>query len=346
VGVRAPVDEAAAAEPGLEVGPPSATGAAVEGLAIGVDVGGTKLAAGVVDAAGTVLAHERRDTPADDVEALTALIAETALGLCARLGHDALPVGVGAAGMIDLDGVVRYAPNIGWRDYPLRARLAALLGAPVMVENDANVAAWGEYRVGAGRAARSSMTMLTVGTGVGGGLVLADRLVRGASGVGAEFGHLVLSEGGPACNCGNRGDLEALASGTAIGRMAREAVEGGEVDPGSPLGQAALLDGKAVTRAAEAGDPVAVGILERAGFWLGVGIGSLVNVLDPEIVVLGGGAMQAEAFILPAARAAALDRMMGREYRDVPEIVPARLADEAGLVGAALLVHDETARRA
>lgn len=316
------------------------------GLALGVDVGGTKLAAGVVDSAGTVLAYERRDTPAADVEALTALIADTARGLCARVGSAALPVGIGAAGMIDLAGVVRYAPNIGWRDYPLRDRLAALLDAPVTVDNDANVAAWGEYRVGAGRAAASSMAMLTVGTGVGGGLVLADRLVRGASGVGAEFGHLVLSEGGPLCNCGNRGDLEALASGTAIGRMARAAVESGAATPDSPLGLAPILDGKAVARAAEAGDPAAVEILQRAGFWLGVGIGSLVNVLDPEVVVLGGGAMQAAAFILPAAREAAYDRMMGREHRRVPEIVAAELADEAGLVGAALLVHDETSRAA
>lgn len=331
----------AAGTPVGDVGPPGAAGADDEGLTVGIDVGGTKLAAGVVDAAGTVLAYERRVTPAHDVEALTALIVATARDLAAAVGADVLPVGVGAAGMIDLDGVVRYAPNIGWRDYPLRQRVAALLGAPVTVENDANVAAWGEYRVGAGRAARSSMAMFTVGTGVGGGLVLADRLIRGANGVGAEFGHLVLAEGGPPCNCGNRGDLEALASGTAIGRMAREAVAAGEVDPASPLGLASERDGKAVTRAAEAGDDIAAAILARAGFWLGVGIGSLVNVLDPEVVVLGGGAMEAAAFILPAARAAAHERMMGLEHRTVPEIVVAQLGDRAGLVGAALLVHDE-----
>ncbi|HWB72366.1 MAG TPA: ROK family protein [Egibacteraceae bacterium] len=137
-----------------------------------------------------------------------------------------LPVGVGAAGVVDLDGRVRYAPNIDWADYPLRAELEALLDVAVTVDNDANAAAWGEYAAGAAAAA-SSVVMLTVGTGVGGGLIIDGRLVRGAGGLGAEFGHLIVSEGGPRCPCGNHGCLEALASGNAIGRVAREALQAG-----------------------------------------------------------------------------------------------------------------------
>ncbi len=245
-------------------------------------------------------------------------------------------MGVGVAGLLDLDGVMRFAPNLPYRDHPVAARVSALLGCPVVVENDANAAAWGEYRAGAGAAARSSLVMITLGTGVGGGLVLGDALVRGGHGMGAEFGHIVVDEGGPLCRCGNHGDLESWSSGSALGRMAREAVAAGEVPAGSPL-----LDGtptgRSVTDAAHGGDAVALGILARAGFWLGVGIASLVNTLDPEVVVVGGGAMQAGDLILGPARAAAADRIAGRAYRPGVPIVAARLADAAGVIGAGLL---------
>lgn len=316
------------------------------GLAVGLDVGGTKVAGGLVGTDGSVMDALRRETPAADPGALLELLATTAGGLTGRRGLDGIPVGVGAAGLIDLDGVVRYAPNIAWRDEPLRARLQPLVPGPVVVENDASAAAWGEYRFGAGRDARTSMVMLTIGTGVGGGLVLDDRLSRGAHGFGAEFGHLIVSEGGPLCRCGNRGDLEALASGTAIGRTAAEAVAAGEVPPESPLGRAAAatgLTGKAVTIAAHAGDQVARGLLARAGRWLGVGIASLVNALDPELVVVGGGAMQAGELLLGPAREAAAQRIMGRGHRPVPGVVRAQLGDQAGLVGAALLALERTA---
>lgn len=316
------------------------------GIALGIDIGGTKVAAGLVGADGSVIDQVRHATPATDADAVLEVLVGTAVELTRRRGLGELPIGVGAAGLVDLQGVVRYAPNLVWRDEPLRKRLAARLPGPILVDNDANVAAWGEYRAGAGLHARSTMLMLTIGTGVGGGLVLHDRLVRGAQGFGAEFGHIVLDEGGPLCKCGNRGDLESLASGTAIGRMAAEAVAAGEVPPDSPLATAEALNGKIVTVAAHAGDAAARRVLERAGFWLGVGIASLVNALDPELVVVGGGAMQAGELLLAPARAAASERLLGRGHRALPPIVRATLADAAGFIGAALLALQQQDRAA
>jgi len=313
-------------------------------LAVGVDIGGTKIASGLARADGVVVAARRHATPGDARE-VAPLVVEIVRELCDEAGVGVLPVGVGAPGIIDRVGVVRYAPNIAWADYPLRDELARALGTPVTVHNDANVAAWGEFRAGAGRSAASDMVMVTVGTGVGGGLVLDGRLVGGAHGLAAELGHVILLEGGPPCPCGNRGCLEALASGTAIGRSAREALAAGEMPHASPLARAApaALTGKTVTQAAEAGDPFAEGLLARAGFWLGVGIASLVNALDPEMVVVGGGAMEAGDLLLEPARAAFAERLMGRAHRPLPLLEPAGLADAAGFVGAALLAMDVAA---
>jgi glucokinase len=301
--------------------------------ALGIDIGGTKLAAGRVDADGTVLARARRDTPASDAGAIVAAVAD----LVDDLGGAELPVGVGAAGLVGPDGEVRYAPNLALTGVPLRRQLADRLGSRVVVDNDANVAAWGEFRCGAARDAGASMVMLTIGTGVGGGLVLDGRLVRGAGGLAAEFGHMVVSAGGPRCGCGNLGCLEALASGTAIGRTAAAAVAAGRVPAGSSLHDLPALTGKSVTTAAEAGDEAALAVLAEVGRWLGVGIASLVNALDPEVVVIGGGAMQAGELLLAPARAAAEEHLLGRLHRALPPVVPAELGDDAGVVGAALL---------
>jgi glucokinase len=307
------------------------------GIALGIDIGGTKLAAGLVAADGSVLGRARATTPAGDAEAIVEACADVAQELVreAALGHVA--VGVGAAGMIDLDGVVRYAPNIAWADFPLRDRLAARLWEPVVVHNDANVAAWGEFRCGAARDATSSMVMLTIGTGVGGGLVQDGRLVRGAHGFGAEFGHTIVCEGGARCPCGNAGCLEAYASGSAIGRAARERLESGDVPATSALHGLDEPTGKSVTIAAHAGDTTAVEIVEMAGRWLGVGIATLVNAIDPEIVVLGGGAMEAGELLLGPARETMATRVMGHRHRELPPVVRSALADDAGFVGAALL---------
>jgi glucokinase len=308
-------------------------------VAVGVDIGGTKLAAGVVDADGTVLERLRRATPADDGERIVATVGEVVHTLTARHDLTRPPVGVGAAGIIDLDGRVRYAPNIRWADFPLRAALAAEVGGPVTVDNDANVAAWGEFVRGAGRDARDALVMFTVGTGVGGGIVLGGALLRGAHGLGAELGHMIVAEGGPPCPCGNRGCLEALASGTAMGRIASEWRAAGRVPPGSALAGSAPLSGKDVTVAAHAGDAAAQGVLEEAGRWLGVGVASIANALDPEVIVVGGGAMQAGELLLGPARAAFAERLTGRGHRPVPPLLAAELADDGGVVGAALLAR-------
>lgn len=307
------------------------------GLAVGIDVGATKLAAGLVGGDGTVISRLRRDTPSADPAAISRLVVDVVDELTRDQGLSGLPVGLGAAGMVDRDGAVRYAPNIAWADYPLRAELEGLLAVPVAVDNDANVAAWAEYCCGAGRDASSSMLMLTLGTGVGGGLVHGGELVRGANGLAGEVGHIIVSEGGPLCGCGNHGCLEALASGTAIGRRAQERLDAGTLPADSALSGREELSGKTVTVAAHAGDDVAGQILAEAGFWLGVGLASLVNACDPQVVVIGGGAMQAGELLLAPARESFGARVLGRAHRRLPEIVRAELADDGGLVGAGLL---------
>ncbi|HSK90517.1 MAG TPA: ROK family protein [Euzebyales bacterium] len=304
--------------------------------AIGLDVGGTKIVAAVVDHRGVILSQRRVDTPGEG-ERRTGAMVGLVQALCRDHALASPTVGVGAAGLIDLDGAMAYAPNLDWRDYPLRARLEQALGLRVRVENDAAVAAWAEYVVGAGRDAAGGALMITLGTGVGGGLVTDGRLQRGAHGFAAEFGHLIIAEGGPPCPCGNRGCLEALASGSAIGRAAREGVAARTLPEGSALYQIAELTGADVTTAAQAGDEGARGVLVAAGHWLGVGIASLVNVLDPEIVIIGGGVIDAGALILDSATAAYHERVVAREHRDVPPVVRAGLGDDAGVIGAALL---------
>ena len=316
-----------------------------EGVAVGVDVGGTKLAAGLVATDGSVLERVRYDTP-DEAEAIVDVIVEIAAQLAQRHNLPQVPVGVGAAGLMAADGTVRFAPNLPWKDFPLGALLRERLSGPVTVDNDANAAAWGEYRFGAGRDAHESLVMLTVGTGVGGGLVLHDRLVRGAGGMAGELGHMAVLEGGPQCGCGAFGCLEALASGTAIARSAREARAAWRLPASSPL--AGLSDaettGKEVTVAAHAGDPDAVELLANAGRWLGVGIASLIAAFDPELIVVGGGAMQAGHLLLEPAIEAAAQRLIGRGHRELCPIVPAHLGDDAGLVGAAQLALIPTPR--
>lgn len=306
--------------------------------AFGLDVGGTNIRVGIVDATGQIVEQRRTSTPPDGAQRLAAMID---LVREVAADHDAtgLPVGVGAAGLVDLDGVVRYAPNLDWRDAPLRDELADALSVPVRVENDASAAAWGEYRVGAAQHAHGGALMLTIGTGVGGGLVLDDRLVHGATGLGAEFGHIIVSEGGPRCPCGNDGCLEAMSSGSAIGRMAREAVAG-DRDPSSALHQVDDLNGADVTSAAHGGDALAIDLLAEAGHWLGVGIASLVNALDPEMVIIGGGVLSAGDLLLDPAVEAYHARIVARDHRTVPPVVRAELGDDAGLIGAALLAGD------
>ena len=313
--------------------------AARVGLAVGVDVGGTKVAAGLVGADGSVVERRRYATPADDPVALVELLGTIAEELTPP--GTALPVGVGIAALVDRAGVARYGPNLALVDVPLRAHLEQRLGVRVAVDNDANVAAWGEFRVGAGRDAPTAMVMLTLGTGVGGGVVLDGRLIRGGFGFGGELGHIIVARGGPMGPSGIRGELEVFASGTAIGETAERFVAEGRVPDGSILRQQVEITGKTVTTAAHAGDPAAIAVLAEVGGWLGVGIASLVNALDPEIVVVGGGAIQAGELLLGPARATLREHLVGAAHRPEPPIVRAALADDAGVVGAALLALED-----
>jgi len=305
-------------------------------LAIGVDAGGTKTEGLLVDIeAEEILDRRVVDTPAEDADASARAIVAVARELMA--GRDGVRVlGVGAAGIVDRDGVMRYAPNVAWRDFPLAERVGAAVGLPTLVDNDANMAAWGEFRFGAGRGS-TDMLLVTVGTGIGGGIVHGGQLFRGAHGFAAEIGHIIVEPGGPRCGCGNLGCWEQVASGRAIGRLGREAAE---EHPESVLvelagGDPHKVTGVEVTLAAKQGDHMAVRILAEVGRRLGEGIAGLVNVLDPEVVVVGGGAIVAGDLLLEPTRQAFVDSVEAPDHRPQVRIVAAAMANDAGAVGAA-----------
>jgi glucokinase len=315
-------------------------------LGIGIDVGGTKIEGALVDVEedGRILDRRRVVTPAADAEGTIRTIVTVARDLME--GSDVRAVGVGAAGLVDLRGVMRFAPNLAWRDAPLAERISQGVGLHVVVDNDANVAAWAEYRFGAGRGS-TCMLLVTVGTGIGGGIVSDGKLFRGAHGFAAEIGHIIVEPGGPLCGCGNLGCWETVASGRAIERLGRQAaVE----QPSSQLvsmagGDPAAVTGPLVTEAAKKGDPMAIRILTEVGVRLGEGIAGLTNVLDPDVVVIGGGAIEAGDLLLEPARRAFFDSVEGAEYRPEVPIVPAVLGNDAGAVGAADLAVIEADRR-
>ena len=329
-----------ASGPGL----PAASLYCLDMLTAGVDVGGSKVFAALVDEKGCI--HERAARPTDPeagtasiVAALEDLFDLISSGAASRDGPAA--IGVAAAAYVEHpSGRVVFSPNLRYEDPDVAGAVRKRFGLEVVVENDANAAAWAEQQYGAARGSDDTI-MLTVGTGIGGGAVLGGRLFRGHSGFAAEFGHITLVDGGPLCACGERGCLEALASGTAIGRMAREgiALAGGstllELAGGSPE----RITGALVSEAAHAGDEFAAGILERAGRWLGVGLASLVNAFDPALVVLGGGGASAGWFLLDPARRE-LDRRIAPR-RPPPPIVAGTLGNDAGAIGAADLARRE-----
>lgn len=312
-------------------------------LTIGVDVGGTKVAAGVVDEDGKILASALRDTPSADaaetVEVITDIIAEL------RDSHDVAAIGVGAAGFIDASrSTVVFAPNLAWRNEPLRASVERASGLPAVIENDANAAAWGEVRFGAGKDV-ASMVMLTIGTGLGGGIVLDNELYRGQNGMAAEIGHLTVVADGRRCPCGNRGCWERYASGRALVREARDmsdvAPEYGarmlELGPGE--GEPEGITGPEVTQAAREGDPAALEAFAFVASWLGRGMASLAALLDPAMFVLGGGVSDAGELLRGPAEATFLAHLTAREHRPAPVIALAELGGEAGIVGAADLAR-------
>jgi glucokinase len=304
---------------------------------IGLDIGGTKISGCVVEASGAILAKGRRDTPAQDPEAILDAAADLVRELSLVTAIDA--VGVACAAFINRAGsTILFAPNLAWRDLPIQQSLESALDLPVTIENDANAAAWGEFRFGAG-VGTGDMVLVTVGTGIGGGVVTGGVLLRGAFGIGAELGHMRVVPGGIRCGCGIRGCWEQYASGTALVREARELVVS-ESPHAARLrelcgGDADALTGHHVTKAAAEGDPAAVELLSDLGEWIGEGMASVAAILDPELLVLGGGVAEAGDLLIDPARAAFRRHLTGRGHRPEARFALASLGNDAGMVGVA-----------
>lgn len=305
---------------------------------IGIDVGGTKVLGGVVTETGEILITARRDTPREGGRALTRAIADVAIELAQRFPVKS--IGVSAAGFISSDRkTILATPNIaGWNGVNLVAELTEILGMRVILENDANAAAWGEFKFGAGRG-RTDLMLLTLGTGVGGGLILGGSLFRGAFGIGAELGHLRIVPDGHLCGCGIRGCLEQYSSGSALLRHAREAINASPDLAENLLargdGSVEGLKGQHITEAAREGDPVAVSAFNTMASHLGAGLASLCAVIDPSCIVIGGGVIEAGEIFLGPTREAALRLIPFSGKHPYPEIVAAELGNNAGLVGVA-----------
>ena len=279
---------------------------------VGIDVGGTKCLGVLVDASGTVVAECRKPTPhADDlISVLASIVGE--LGGASK-------VGIGVPGLITFDGVVRASPNLkGARDLPVAAGLGAAIGAPVHVENDATSAAFAEWRVGAAVGVDDAI-MVTLGTGIGGGIVMGGRLQRGAHGFAGEMGHMIVERDGIACPCGLRGCWERYASGSALG------------DP------ATGRTGEQIVAAARTGDATAIARIEEFAGWVAIGLASLVNLCDPSVVVLGGGVIGSRDTVMPSVRTKFGEALYSAEARPHRRLEAAVLGERAGAIGAALL---------
>jgi len=307
--------------------------------AIGIDIGGTKIAGAVVSETGEILAEERVATQAGDSEA----IVDAVVAMIKRLaiGHEVAAAGVAAPGFIDTDqSIVYYTPNISWRNEPLRERLSARLDLDITIDNDANAAGWAEFRFGVGRGV-NDMTMLTIGTGVGGAIVTGGHLFRGGFGAGAELGHMRIVPDGLPCGCGARGCIEQYGSGRALLRMANEIADVGGI--GLALAEARRehgeLDGTIVGTLISQGDPGAARALDELGHWLGQACASLSAVLDPQLFVFGGGVSVAGDLLLDSVRESYRQNLPAKGYHPEPVFAIAELVNNAGVVGAADLAR-------
>lgn len=307
-------------------------------LTIGVDIGGTKVAAGVVDDQGKIVADTLRPTAADRPDVVAETVADVVRELSAGRAIEA--VGVGAAGFIDeTRSMVRFAPNLAWRDEPLQKKISGLVGLPVVIENDANAMAWGETRFGAGRG-QSHVVCVTLGTGIGGGLVFDGTLYRGRWGAGAEFGHMQVQPGGRPCGCGNIGCWEQYASGQGLVKEARELAAARPEQAEILLGLAGgKIEGEEVTEAARLGDEVSLAAFASFADWLGQGMADLAAVLDPGCFIVGGGVSRAADLFIDRARETYAERITGHGHRPLAEIRLAELGASAGVVGAADLAR-------
>jgi glucokinase len=313
------------------------------GETIGVDLGGTKMLVGAL--AGTDVLWESREasTGQSEDELVELLVREVCEARDARPGATA--VGLGIPATIDHDtGVAVSAVNLPLADLPIRDLISERVGLPVFVDNDANVAALAEFLYGAAKG-MPNIVMLTVGTGIGGGLILGGEVYRGATGAGAELGHMVIQADGPPCqgNCPNHGCVESLASGTALGR---EGLAAAESSPDSVIGQLLAagekIDGTAVTKAALGGDETAIGVFELIGSRLGVACSSYANIFQPDAIVVGGGVIAAGDLLLEPARREVRERSLNPMNKT--PILAATLGNDAGMIGAAAMARVELER--
>jgi len=321
------------------------------GLAIGIDIGGTKVAGGVVDADGNVIHRTRRDTPdrSKSPSVVEGTIVEVVTELIQVAGPDTVAaVGIGAAGFVAADrATVVFAPHLSWRHEPLRAALQKRVPVPIFVDNDANAAVWAEWKFGAAQG-QTHVMMITLGTGIGGGILIDGQVQRGRFGIAGEFGHMQVVPGGHRCECGNRGCWEQYASGNALVREAHSLFSANSPIASDLLdsvgGVVGNLTGPLITQAAGDGDPTARELLAEIGNWLGVGIANLAAAFDPGVFVIGGGVSSAGDLLLAPARETFKRQLTGRGYRPEALIVAARLGNDAGLIGAADLARFSAGR--
>ncbi|ADI10956.1 MULTISPECIES: ROK family glucokinase [Streptomyces] len=310
------------------------------GLTIGVDIGGTKIAAGVVDEEGSILETCKVSTPQTPegvVDAIAGAVREVSTG------HDIEAVGIGAAGYVDdKRATVLFAPNINWRHEALKDKVEQRVGLPVVVENDANAAAWGEYRFGAGQG-HDDVVCITLGTGLGGGIIIGGKLHRGRFGVAAEFGHIRVVPDGLLCGCGSQGCWEQYASGRALVRYAKQRAnatpESAEVLLGLGDGTPEGIQGKHISDAARQGDPVAIDSFRELARWAGAGLADLASLFDPSAFIVGGGVSDEGDLVLEPIRKSFRRWLVGNQWRPHAQVLAAQLGGKAGLVGAADLAR-------
>jgi len=313
-------------------------------LTCGLDLGGTKILGVVldVDSDGGPLLEAKVPTPAGTGAICSALV-EVGQDLRDRagkeLGAEVEAVGLGAPGLVDRTGTLRYGPNLpGVIDLDLATVLGEGLLVPVTVDNDATCATWGEHERGVARG-QNHTVMITLGTGIGAGVVVKGEVLRGAHGFAGEAGHMVVNPAGPPCPCGRRGCWERYASGSGLGFLAREAAHArrGELMIALAGGDAENVRGEHVTAAASDGDAEALDVLAKFGWWVALGVANLVNILDSEMVVIGGGLAEAGELVLAPTRTAFKELVLAVDHRPEVAIVGARLGQHAGAIGAALL---------
>jgi glucokinase len=320
-------------------------------LAVGIDIGGTKVAGGLVDENGAVVGRARRDTPhrSKSPGVVEDTIVEVVAELLEAAPGPVVGVGIGAAGFVAADRkTVAFAPHLSWRDEPLQANLQRRVPVPISVDNDANAAAWAEWRFGAAQA-ESHVVMVNLGTGIGGAMIMDGAIMRGRFGIAGEFGHMQVVPGGQRCECGNKGCWEQYASGNALVREARSLMTANSPMASDLLarvdGDPGALSGPMITEAAREGDATATELLSEIGHWLGIGIANLAAAFDPGLFVIGGGVSAAGDLLLEPARATFRRHLTGRGYRPEAGIVAAALSNEAGLIGAADLARRDAAER-